>query len=113
MNDARAIGICYRLLSRMDDNARDAAMGWLAARLESDREKSRTEFRGISTPDKAAIRKMMGDATMSLMALLKVTGADTARRPVEIRGPINADAIVTVRRVAGATRSTPSGQKPS
>jgi hypothetical protein len=99
MDDARAIGICYRLLSRMDDRAQDAAVGWLLARLESDREKSAMNIRGISTPDKAAIRKMMGDATMSLMALLKVTGADIARRPVEVRGPMNADVLVTVRRV--------------
>ena len=99
MDDIRAIGICYRLLSRMDDRAREASVGWLLARMESDREKSALGVRGISTPDKAVIRKMMGDATMSLMALLKVTGANVARRPVEIRGPINADAIVTVRRV--------------
>ena len=99
MNDARAISICYRLLSRMDERGQDAAMTWLTARLASDREKSRVEFRGISTPDKAAIRKMMGDATMSLMALLKVTGAQTARRPVEMRGPINVDVLVTMKRV--------------
>ncbi len=98
MNDARAIGICYRLLSRMDDKARHAAVTWLLARLESDREKSAMEVRGISTPDKAAIRKMMGDATMSLMALLKATGASIARRPVELRGPQNVDVLVTVKR---------------
>ena len=99
MNDARAISIIYRLLSRMDDKAQDAAMGWLTARLASDREKSRTGARGISTPDKAAIRKMMGDATMSLMGLLKITGAAVARRPVEMRGPMNVDVLVTVKRV--------------
>ena len=99
MDDARAIAICYRLLSRMDEKGRDAAMGWLAARLESDREKSAMNVRGISTPDKAAIRKMMGDATMSLMALLKTTGAAVARRPVEMRGPMNVDVLVTVKRV--------------
>ena len=101
MNDARALSIIYRLLSRMDEKAQDATMGWLTARLEADRKKTRAGFRRFSTPDKAAIRKTMGDATMSLMALLKATGADIARRPVEIRGPMNADAIVTVRRVGG------------
>lgn len=99
MNDARALAICYRLLSRMDEKAQDASMGWLTARLESDREKTRKGVRGISTPDKAAIRKMMGDATMSLMELLKVTGAAVARRPVEMRGPMNVDVLVTVKRV--------------
>jgi hypothetical protein len=99
MNDARAIAICYRLLSRMDSKARDAAMGWLTARLESDREKSALSVRGISTPDKMAIRKMMGDATMSLMGLLNVTGAKIARRPVEVRGPQNVNVLVTVTRV--------------
>lgn len=99
MSDARALAICYRLLSRMDEKAQDASMGWLVARLESDRQKSRTQFRGISTPDKAAIRKMMGDATMSLMSLLKVTGAQVVRRPVEIRGPMNVDVLVTLKRV--------------
>ena len=98
MNDARALAICYRLLSRMDEKAQDASMGWLVARLESDREKTRSGIRGISTPDKAAIRKMMGDATMSLMALLKATGASIARRPVEMRGPQNVDVLVTVKR---------------
>ena len=38
MNDARALAICYRLLSRMDEKAQGASMGWLEARLESDRD---------------------------------------------------------------------------
>jgi len=99
MDDARATAICYRLLSRMDENGRNATMAWLTARLESDREKSAMGVRGISTPDKAAIRKVMGDATMSLMGLLKTTGAAVARRPVEMRGPMNVDVLVIVKRV--------------
>lgn len=99
MNDARALAICYRLLSRMDEKSQTACMGWLEARLLSDREKSRTVVRGISTPDKAAIRRMMGDATMSLMGLLQATGGTLARRPVEMRGPMNVDVLVTVKRV--------------
>lgn len=99
MNDARALAICYRLLSRMDEKSQNACMGWLEARLLSDREKSRTAVRGMSQPDKMAIRKMMGDATMSLMGLMQTTGANFARRPVEMRGPMNVDVLVSVRRV--------------
>lgn len=99
MNDAKALALIYRILSRMDPRAQDACMGWLAARLAADRETEALGVRYFASPDKTAIRKMMGDATMSLMALLKMTGADTARRPVEVRGPINADVMVTVKRV--------------
>ncbi len=99
MNDARALSVIYRLLSRMDENAQDAAMGWLTARLAADREKVATHVRGMTSADKSLVRKSVGDAALSLMALMDVTGANFARRPVEMRGPTNADVMVSVTRV--------------
>ena len=99
MGEVRALSICYRLLSRMDRRGQDAAMKWLADRLAADRESAKVGVRGIAAPDKALIRKTVGDATMSLMALLKATGASSARRPIELRGSVNADVLVTVKPV--------------
>lgn len=99
MDDVRALKICYELLNRMDERTRDASMTWLASRLNADREAARASLRGMATPDKTIVRRSVGEAALGLIALLQATGAKTAKRPIEIRGPVNADITVCVRAV--------------
>lgn len=47
-DDIKALRLCYRLLSAMDDTAQDAAMWWLKSRLASDRKKTKEALRPIA-----------------------------------------------------------------
>lgn len=100
MEDTRALGICYRLLSRMTPRAQAAAVEWLQQRLVADQKAAAKHERGMTGSDKAEFRHHVGQVALDLLALIKVTGGASGKRSAEFRGPINADVEVRVKPVA-------------
>lgn len=97
MDEVRALRICYTLLKRMDRRGQDAALKWLRDRLTSDEIDVSLERANLESK-KSEFSAHVGGAALSLLALLNVSGASVARRSLEVRGPINADVMVHVRK---------------
>ncbi len=99
-DEVRALGICYKLLSRMSGNAQAASIEWLVARLEADRFASNEIKAGLSRRERKEVSVAVGDAALSMVSLLHATGANSGRRTVEVRGPLNANVTVCVKKLA-------------
>ena len=99
MTEIRMLFICYRLLSKMDRNAQQAALGWLSSRLAADHKKSKEGLREVKKLDQRIFSKAVGDVALNLLSFVKVTGGKAGKRAMEVRGPINADVVVHVKPV--------------
>ena len=106
MNEVRAMSVCYRLLARMGRDAQLASLKWLSDRLRDDHEKAMRARRGLLSKNRLEISRAVGDAALSLLSMLRISGGSSAKRIVEFRGPINADIVVHVKPTADLQNSS-------